>query len=47
VSTAAHPGYAVTNLHDSGPGDGNSPMKILLNLLHPGETERGSTALLI
>ena len=28
LSTAAHPGYAVTNLHDSGPGDGNSPMKI-------------------
>jgi NAD(P)-dependent dehydrogenase (short-subunit alcohol dehydrogenase family) len=39
LSIAAHPGYAVTNLHDSGPGDGNSPidspMKILLNLLHP------------
>jgi len=35
VSIAAHPGYAVTNLHDSGPGAGNSPMKILLNLLHP------------
>jgi NAD(P)-dependent dehydrogenase (short-subunit alcohol dehydrogenase family) len=35
LSVAAHPGYAVTNLHDSGPGAGNSPMKILLNLLHP------------
>jgi NAD(P)-dependent dehydrogenase (short-subunit alcohol dehydrogenase family) len=35
LSMAAHPGYAVTNLHDSGPGAGNSPMKILLNLLHP------------
>jgi NAD(P)-dependent dehydrogenase (short-subunit alcohol dehydrogenase family) len=35
LSTAAHPGYAVTNLHDSGPGDGNSPLKIMLNLLHP------------
>jgi NAD(P)-dependent dehydrogenase (short-subunit alcohol dehydrogenase family) len=35
LSTAAHPGYAVTNLHDSGPGDGNSPMKIMLKLLHP------------
>jgi NAD(P)-dependent dehydrogenase (short-subunit alcohol dehydrogenase family) len=35
LSIAAHPGYAVTNLHDSGPGAGNSPMKVLLNLLHP------------
>ena len=35
LSVAAHPGYAVTNLHDSGPGTGNSPMKIFLNLLHP------------
>jgi len=35
LSVAAHPGYAVTNLHDSGPGPGNSPMKIFLNLLHP------------
>jgi NAD(P)-dependent dehydrogenase (short-subunit alcohol dehydrogenase family) len=35
LSVAAHPGYAVTNLHDSGPGDGNSPMKMMLNLLHP------------
>jgi NAD(P)-dependent dehydrogenase (short-subunit alcohol dehydrogenase family) len=35
LSAAAHPGYAVTNLHDSGPGAGNSPMKIFLNLLHP------------
>ena len=35
LSVGAHPGYAVTNLHDSGPGAGNSPMKILLNLLHP------------
>jgi NAD(P)-dependent dehydrogenase (short-subunit alcohol dehydrogenase family) len=35
LSVAAHPGYAITNLHDSGPGVGTSPMKILLNLLHP------------
>ena len=35
LSVAAHPGYAVTNLHDSGPGAGNSPMKMMLNLLHP------------
>jgi NAD(P)-dependent dehydrogenase (short-subunit alcohol dehydrogenase family) len=35
LSVAAHPGYAVTNLHDSGPGTGNSPMKVFLNLLHP------------
>jgi NAD(P)-dependent dehydrogenase (short-subunit alcohol dehydrogenase family) len=35
LSTAANPGYAVTNLHDSGPGAGTSPMKILLNLFHP------------
>jgi len=35
LSVGAHPGYAVTNLHDSGPGAGNSPMKMLLNLLHP------------
>jgi NAD(P)-dependent dehydrogenase (short-subunit alcohol dehydrogenase family) len=35
LSIAAHPGLAVTNLHDSGPGDGNSPMKVLLNLVHP------------
>jgi NAD(P)-dependent dehydrogenase (short-subunit alcohol dehydrogenase family) len=35
LSVAAHPGYAVTNLHDSGPGAGHSPMKVLLNLLHP------------
>jgi NAD(P)-dependent dehydrogenase (short-subunit alcohol dehydrogenase family) len=33
LSAAAHPGYAVTNLHESGPGAGNSPMKILLKLL--------------
>jgi NAD(P)-dependent dehydrogenase (short-subunit alcohol dehydrogenase family) len=30
LSTAAHPGYAVTNLQTSGPGDGNVPMKIML-----------------
>ena len=35
LSVAAHPGYAVTNLHDSGPGTKTSPMKVLLNLLHP------------
>jgi NAD(P)-dependent dehydrogenase (short-subunit alcohol dehydrogenase family) len=35
LSVAAHPGYAVTNLHDSGPGTGTSPIKVLLNLLHP------------
>jgi hypothetical protein len=34
LSTAAHPGYAVTNLQTSGPGDGNVPMKIMLKLLH-------------
>jgi NAD(P)-dependent dehydrogenase (short-subunit alcohol dehydrogenase family) len=34
LSTAAHPGYAVTNLQTSGPGEGNLPMKIMMKLLH-------------
>lgn len=34
LSTAAHPGYAVTNLQTSGPGDGNLLMKIMMKLLH-------------
>jgi NAD(P)-dependent dehydrogenase (short-subunit alcohol dehydrogenase family) len=33
LSTAAHPGYAVTNLQTSGPGDGNLFLKIILKLL--------------
>jgi NAD(P)-dependent dehydrogenase (short-subunit alcohol dehydrogenase family) len=35
LSVAAHPGYAITNLHDSGPGTENSLLKSFLNLLHP------------
>ncbi len=35
VSTAAHPGYAVTNLQVTGPGDGNFSMKVLEMLLKP------------
>jgi NAD(P)-dependent dehydrogenase (short-subunit alcohol dehydrogenase family) len=35
ISTAAHPGYAVTNLQTSGPGDRNVPMKMMLKLMQP------------
>jgi NAD(P)-dependent dehydrogenase (short-subunit alcohol dehydrogenase family) len=35
ISTAAHPGYAVTNLQTSGPSDRNVPMKMMLKLMQP------------
>jgi NAD(P)-dependent dehydrogenase (short-subunit alcohol dehydrogenase family) len=35
ISTAAHPGYAITNLQVTGPGDGNFSMKMLEMLLKP------------
>ncbi len=35
LSTAAHPGYAITNLQTSGPGEGNSSMRILGLILKP------------
>jgi NAD(P)-dependent dehydrogenase (short-subunit alcohol dehydrogenase family) len=35
ISTAAHPGYAVTNLQTSGPGEGNRVMRLLELLLKP------------
>jgi NAD(P)-dependent dehydrogenase (short-subunit alcohol dehydrogenase family) len=34
LSTAAHPGYANTNLQISGPGDDNLSMKIMMGLMH-------------
>jgi len=34
LSTAAHPGYANTNLQTSGPGDDNLSMKIMMVLMH-------------
>jgi NAD(P)-dependent dehydrogenase (short-subunit alcohol dehydrogenase family) len=35
LSTAAHPGYAVTNLQTSGPGEGNFSMRLLSIFLKP------------
>lgn len=35
LSTAAHPGYAITNLQTSGPGEGNFTMRILELFLKP------------
>ncbi len=35
ISTAAHPGYAVTNLQTSGPGDARSMMRVMTALLKP------------
>ena len=35
ISTAAHPGYAITNLQTSGPGQGSFVMKVLEKMLKP------------
>jgi NAD(P)-dependent dehydrogenase (short-subunit alcohol dehydrogenase family) len=35
ISTAAHPGYAVTNLQTSGPGEGSFALKLLMAMLQP------------
>ncbi len=35
VVTAAHPGYAITNLQSSGPGNGWSPLRIIASILKP------------
>jgi NAD(P)-dependent dehydrogenase (short-subunit alcohol dehydrogenase family) len=35
LSTAAHPGYAITNLQSSGPGDSNGWMRLLALFLKP------------
>ncbi len=35
IVTSAHPGYAITNLQRSGPGDGFSPFQILGAILKP------------
>jgi NAD(P)-dependent dehydrogenase (short-subunit alcohol dehydrogenase family) len=35
ISTAAHPGYAITNLQNSGPGDAGRAIKILSAILKP------------
>jgi NAD(P)-dependent dehydrogenase (short-subunit alcohol dehydrogenase family) len=35
IATAAHPGYAVTNLQTSGPGDAFSVMRLLILVLKP------------
>jgi NAD(P)-dependent dehydrogenase (short-subunit alcohol dehydrogenase family) len=35
LSTAAHPGYSVTNLQTSGPGDGVSLMSVMIAILKP------------
>lgn len=35
IATAAHPGYAITNLQTSGPGDAPSALRIVSKLLKP------------
>jgi NAD(P)-dependent dehydrogenase (short-subunit alcohol dehydrogenase family) len=35
MATSAHPGYAVTNLQTSGPGEGFSMLKVLMTVLKP------------
>lgn len=35
IVTAAHPGYAITNLQTSGPGEGLSAFRVIGNLLKP------------
>jgi NAD(P)-dependent dehydrogenase (short-subunit alcohol dehydrogenase family) len=35
IVTAAHPGYAVTNLQTTGPGDGFSPLKVVMAIMKP------------
>ena len=35
IATAAHPGYAITNLQSSGPGNGFSPFRIIGAILKP------------
>jgi NAD(P)-dependent dehydrogenase (short-subunit alcohol dehydrogenase family) len=35
LSVAAHPGYSVTNLQTSGPGDGASLLRVMMAILQP------------
>src|ERR1700712_1778274 len=35
LSTGGHPGYAITNLQTSGPGDALSPLMLLTKILKP------------
>ena len=35
IVTSAHPGYAITNLQTSGPGNGISPFRIIGGILKP------------
>lgn len=42
ISTAAHPGYAKTNLQVTGPGEGNLTMRVLEFLLRPQDAAHGA-----
>lgn len=42
ISTAAHPGYATTNLQVTGPGDGDLMMRLAEMLLRPQDAAHGA-----
>ncbi len=46
LSTAAHPGYALTNLQVSGPGEGNWMLRVAEALLKPQDAAHGALPIL-
>lgn len=42
ISTAAHPGYAITNLQVTGPGEGSWMMRMSARLLRPQDAAHGA-----